>query len=66
MSKTFTFNAKDVIKTDPSDPKKSILSIPDEIMKAQGWGPGTEIKIQIGDKGTIIIQEVKKDVDKSE
>ena len=66
MSKSYTFNAKDVLQTDPSDPKKSILSIPDEIMKAQGWGPGTEIKIQIGDKGTIIIEEAEKKVDKFE
>jgi len=66
MSKTYTFNAKDVMQTDPSNPKNSILSIPSEIMKAQGWGPGTEIKIQIGDQGTIIIEEAGKKVNKSE
>jgi antitoxin component of MazEF toxin-antitoxin module len=54
------------MQTDPSNPKNSILSIPSEIMKAQGWGPGTEIKIQIGDQGTIIIEEAEKKVDKSE
>lgn len=66
MSKTYTFNAKDILKDDPSDPKKSLLTIPDEIMKEQGWGPGTEVKIQLGDQGTIIIEEVKKTVDKTE
>lgn len=66
MSKTYTFNAKDILQDDPNDPEKSMLIIPDEIMKTQGWGPGTEIKIQIGDQGTIIIEEVKKTVDKSE
>tara|TARA_B100002019_G_C21187081_1_gene556787 strand:+ start:652 stop:849 length:198 start_codon:yes stop_codon:yes gene_type:complete len=65
MSKTYTFNAKDIMQDDPSDPKKSILTIPDEIMKAQGWTQGTKLKIEIGDQGTIIIQEVKKTVDKS-
>jgi len=66
MKKTYTFNAKDILQNDPSDPQKNILTIPDEIMKAQGWGPGTEVKIQIGDQGTIIIEEVKKTVDKTE
>lgn len=65
MSKTYTFNAKDIMQDDPSDPRKSILTIPDEIMKAQGWTQGTKLKIEIGDQGTIIIQEVKKTVDKS-
>ena len=65
MSKTYTFNAKDIMQDDPSDPKKSILTIPDEIMKAQGWTQGTKLKIEIGDQGTIIIQEAKKTVDKS-
>ena len=65
MSKTYTFNAKDIMQDDPSHPGKSILTIPDEIMKAQGWTQGTKLKIEIGDQGTIIIQEVKKTVDKS-
>jgi len=65
MSKTYTFNAKDIMQDDPSDPEKSILTIPEEIMKAQGWTQGTKLKIEIGDQGTIIIQEVKKTVDKS-
>jgi hypothetical protein len=34
-------------------------------MKEQGWTKGTKLKVLLGDEGTIIIQEVKKEVDKS-
>jgi len=66
MSKSYTFNVQDIMQDDPNDPAKSILTIPDEILQDQGWTEGTELKIQIGDQGTIIIEEVKKPVDKSE
>ena len=66
MSKSYTFDVQDILKDDPNDSTKSILTIPDEILQAQGWAEGTELKIQIGDQGTIIIEEVKKTVDKSE
>lgn len=66
MSKSYTFNVQDILKDDPNDPTKSILTIPDEILQAQGWAEGTELKIQIGDQGTIIIEELKKTVDKTE
>lgn len=65
MSKSYTFDAKEILINDPNDPNHSILQIPDHIMKEQGWGPGTEVKVLLGDQGTIIIQEVKKTVDKS-
>ena len=66
MSKSYTFNVQDIMQDDPNDPTKSILTIPDEILQDQGWTEGTELKIKIGDQGTIIIEEVKKPVDKSE
>jgi hypothetical protein len=66
MSKSYTFNVEDILINDPDNPNQSILQIPDNIMKEQGWGPGTEVKILLGDQGTIIIQEVKKTIDKSE
>ena len=66
MSKSYTFNVEDILINDPDNPNQSILQIPDEILQDQGWTEGTELKIQIGDQGTIIIEEVKKPVDKSE
>jgi len=66
MSKSYTFNVEDILINDPDNPNQSILQIPDEILQDQGWTEGTELKIKIGDQGTIIIEEVKKPVDKSE
>ncbi|MGB1118846.1 MAG: AbrB/MazE/SpoVT family DNA-binding domain-containing protein [Parvibaculales bacterium] len=34
------------------------MKIPDEIMESQGWKPGDTIRVEIGDKGTIIITKV--------
>ena len=37
------------------------MKIPNEMLKAKGWGEGTKIKVKVGDQGTIIIEEVKDD-----
>lgn len=64
--KSVTFKSKDIFINDPDNPDQTILKIPEEILKEQGWAQGTVLKIKIGDQGTIIIEEAKKDVDKSE
>lgn len=66
MSKSYTFDSGEILINDPDDPTKKILKIPDKIMKEQGWTKGTKLKVLLGDEGTIIIQEVKKEVDKTE
>ena len=37
------------------------MKIPNEMLKAKGWGEVTKIKVKVGDQGTIIIEEVKDD-----
>ena len=64
--KSVTFKSKDIFVDDPDNPDKTILKIPEEILKEKGWKQGTLLKIQIGDQGTIIIEEAEKDVDKTE
>jgi len=64
--KKSSFNSKDIFITDPNNPDSTILKIPEEILKEKGWKQGTLLKIQIGDQGTIIIEEAEKTVDKSE
>lgn len=64
--KSVTFKSKDIFVNDPDNPDQTILKIPEEILKDQGWTQGTLLKIQIGDQGTIIIEEAEKKVDKSE
>ena len=56
-----TFSQEEIFSPDPDNPKNIRLKIPDEMLKAKGWGEGTKIKVQIGDQGTIIIEEVKDD-----
>ena len=64
--KSLIFNSKDIFVNDPDNPDQTILKIPEEILKEKGWKQGTLLKIQIGDQGTIIIEEAEKKVDKSE
>ena len=64
--KKSSFNSKDIFITDPNNPDSTILKIPEEILKAQKWTEGTLLKVRLGDQGTIIVEEVEKEVDKSQ
>lgn len=66
IKKTYNYKASDIIKYDQDNPDKPLITIPQEILEQQGWKKGTELKISIGDQGTIILEEVKKTVDKTE
>ena len=56
-----TFSQEEIFSPDPDNPKNIRMKIPDEMLKAKGWGEGTKIKVKFGDQGTIIIEEVKDD-----
>ena len=53
------FKANEIFKDVPGDEKKVIMTIPEPIMKKQGWSEGTKIKVKWGDQGTIIIEEIE-------
>ena len=55
------YKVEDIFEDIPGDDKKCLMKIPDEIMEMQGWKEGTKIKIEWGDKGTIIISEVTEE-----
>ena len=55
-----TYKAEEIFQDIPGDKKNVMMTIPPEIMEKQGWKEGTKIKIEIGDKGTLIITEVKE------
>ena len=61
QDETLTFSQEEIFSPDPDNPKNIRLKIPDEMLKAKGWGEGTKIKVNIGDQGTIIIEEVKEE-----
>lgn len=53
------YKVEDIFQDIKDDPENCLMTIPPEILEAQGWGEGTKIKIEVGDKGTMIISEVK-------
>jgi len=54
----FEFKVEDIFTDIPGDDKNVNMKIPDEIMEAQGWKEGDNLKILWGDQGTIIIEKV--------
>ena len=60
MSK-FIYKAEDIFEDIPNDPENVLMNIPQEILDEKGWGEGTELRFEIGDKGTIIITEIEKE-----
>lgn len=57
------FKVEDIFQDIPGDKKMMNMKIPDEIMEQQGWKEGDTIKIEWGDKGTIIISKVDPKVE---
>jgi len=54
----FEFKVEDIFTDIPGDDKNVNMKIPDEIMEAQGWKEGDNLRILWGDQGTIIIEKV--------
>lgn len=67
MTKTLEFKVEDIFQDIP-DTDKMTMKIPDEIMQAQGWKQGDNLRIEWGDQGTIRIEKVDKipDTEKNE
>jgi hypothetical protein len=59
--KTVTYKVEDIFEDIPGDDENILMNIPQEILEAQGWGEGTQLKIEIGDQGTIIMSEIKEE-----
>ena len=56
-----TYKAEEIFQDIPGDDKNVMMTIPPEIMEKQGWKEGDTIKVEIGDKGTIIITKVEEE-----
>ena len=65
MSKTWTLKAENLFEDIPGDDNNVNMTIPEEILKEKGWGPGTNLKVSWSD-GEIILEEVTKEVDGKE
>jgi hypothetical protein len=51
-------DAKEVFTPDPDDPGKTILTIPPNVLAKSDFKVGDDIKVSIGDQGTIILEKV--------
>jgi len=58
--KTFTFKAEDIFQDIEGDEENVLMNIPPEIMEAQGWKEGDNLKIEWGDQGSIVISKVEE------
>jgi len=56
---TALYKAEDIFQDIEGDPDHVTMNIPEEVLRAQGWGEGTRIKVEVGDQGTLIITEIK-------
>ena len=53
------FKVEDIFQDIPGDDKMMNMTIPPEIMEAQGWKEGDNLKIEWGDQGSIIITKLE-------
>jgi antitoxin component of MazEF toxin-antitoxin module len=58
--KTFEYKVEDIFEDIPGDSQNVNFTIPPEIMEAQGWKEGDNLKISWGDQGTVIIEKVEE------
>ena len=61
MKKMIEYKVEDIFHDIPGDDKMMNMIIPPEIMEAQGWKEGDNLKIEWGDQGSIIITKLDKD-----
>ncbi len=58
MEKPIEYKVEDIFHDIPGDDKMMNMTIPPEIMEAQGWKEGDNLKIEWGDRGTIKISKL--------
>tara|TARA_B110000503_G_scaffold134602_1_gene213866 strand:- start:3000 stop:3227 length:228 start_codon:yes stop_codon:yes gene_type:complete len=61
MTEKNIYNVEDIFQSIPGDEKNVIMKIPDDIAELQGWKEGDVLKVEIGDRGTIIISKKEDD-----
>ena len=59
MEKPIEYKVEDIFQDIPGDEKMMNMTIPPEIMEAQGWKQGDNLKIEWGDQGSIIITKLE-------
>ena len=52
------YKYEDLFSIDPDNPDEMLLTIPQEIMDEKGWGEETRIRLSVGDRGSLIIEDL--------
>ena len=52
------FKSKEIFEDIEGDEENILMKIPKEVMNEKGWKEGDNIKILLGDQGTIIIEKI--------
>ena len=60
-TKTHIYDYADVFENNPVNKENILITIPPKILEAQGWKVGDTLRVQTGDKGTIIITKKVED-----
>lgn len=58
---TWTFQAEEIFEDIPDDPNNIIMNIPPEVAEKIGLLPGDNVKVLMGDQGTIIIEKERNE-----
>jgi AbrB family looped-hinge helix DNA binding protein len=58
MNNTLTYSYEEIFQDIPDDPDNVLMTIPPEIMEKMGWKEGDNIKVEVGDQGTVIIKKI--------
>ena len=58
--RTWVYNSEEIFQDIPNDKENVLMTIPPEVSEAVGLVPGDVVKIEVGDKGTIIITKTDK------
>ena len=58
--RNWVYKSEEIFQDIPEDNENVLMTIPPEVSEAIGLTPGDIVKIEVGDKGTIIIDKVDK------
>jgi len=56
-----TYKVEDIFEDIPNDVENVLMNLPPEVMEEAGIKPGDNVKISIGDQGSLIIQKLNKE-----
>ena len=60
QKRSWIYNSQEIFQDISDDKENVLMTIPPEVADAVGLQPGDIVKIEVGDKGTVIISKTDK------